>query len=196
MKKLLYALVVLALCSSVAMASVPSPENSSVATDFNNGVILVPHDGRSAPYAASVLTITVKNSANNPIEGALVEVTLHGNIALCTSFVPTAVTDASGVAQITLAGAGCVHNTANAAVVRANGVIIRTFANAKSPANMDPDGNSPTASVGLQALTVFQDAFNAAYPGSCTDITNNNETGLGDLTIVVDCFNVAYECTL
>lgn len=197
MKKLLFALVVLALCSSVAMASVPDPGNSSVTPDYNNGVILVPYPGAPAvPYGASVLTVTVKNSANNPIAGALVEVTFHADIALCTSFVPTATTNASGMAEIILAGAGCVHNTANAAVVRANGIIIRSFLNAKSPANSSAAGNSPESSVNLSSLGAFVDAYNGFADGPCTQLINAGSTGIGDMSIVLDGYIEAYSCTL
>lgn len=198
MKKLLSALFVLALCSSVAMASVPDPSNCEVTNIINNGVLVVPdQSGVSGPYGPTILGVTVRNSANNPIPNAIVEVDLHSNIALCSSFVNTATTNANGFAQITLAAAGCVHNTASAAVIRANGLIIRTVANVKSPANGQPDANLPLNEVGLAAAVVFSDAFNGVSPQfQCMDMTNSGECGIGDAIFFSDCFNAAYSCTL
>ncbi len=197
MKKLLSALFVLALCSSVAMASVPDPSNCTVTPDLNNGVVVCPDGNFPTPLPASVMTVTVRNSANNPIEGATVEVDLHSSIALCTSFVNNAITNASGVAQITLAAAGCVHNVQNAVIVRANGIIIRTFTYVKSPANGSASDNLPLPLIDGSAFVPFAASFNGVEPNFvCMDFDNDGSCDGGDLVIMALAFNRAYGCTL
>ncbi len=197
MKKLLSALFVLALCSSVAMASVPDPSNCEVTPDQNNGVMVCPDGNFPTPLPASVITVTVRNSANNPIEGAIVEVDFHSNIEICTSFENGVLTNASGVAQLTLAAAGCVHNVPNAAVVRANGIIIRTFNFVKSPANGSATDNAPLNTVGTAALVAFGGAFNGVTTNPiCMDLDNDGAVAVSDLVPFGVAYNRAYSCTL
>ena len=68
MKKLLSALFVLALCSSVAMATVPDPSNCEVTPDLNNGVLICPDN--PVLLNGTTYTITVRNADNNPIPNA------------------------------------------------------------------------------------------------------------------------------
>lgn len=198
MKKLLSALFVLALCSSVAMASVPDPVNSSVAPIFNNGLVLCPDGNFPTPHPSGVITVTVKNSANNPIAGAVIEVDFHSDIAICDSFFAQfpVLTNASGEAQVVLAAAGCVNNVTNAAVIRANGIPIETVRNLKSPANGSASENAPLQNVGSAALVPFANSWLGAEPVfHCADYDNSGDMGSPDLVIFATAFLRAYGCT-
>ena len=67
MKKLLSALFLLALCSSLAMATVPDETKCTVTPDLNGGCLIAP-----GTLTGTTLTITVRNSSNNPIPNAAV----------------------------------------------------------------------------------------------------------------------------
>jgi len=190
MKKVLGALAALALCSSLAAAEVPEQGNCTVAPSDNLGGLvfspLVP-----APAPASVNTITVRNSANAPINNASVVVEVGANTVLCGATVLTGVTNASGQVVLTLGGGGCAHNVPLSGIIRANGVTIRTFANVKSP---DYDGAGGNRSVGLPDLTQFSAEFGGSVPSACHDYDNNGNTGLPDLIIFGAPFQSASSC--
>jgi hypothetical protein len=195
MKKLLSALFVLALCSSVAMATVPDPSNCEVTPDLNNGVLICPDN--PVLLNGTTYTITVRNASNNPIPNAAVVFELGAEIAVCTTFVDNATTDANGVATIILRGAGCIHNQANAAVVKANGIVIKTFNYVKSPANGGTTTNAPLESVDTSALVAFADTFNDVVPsGTCHDYDNSGNCDTGDLPFFGDAFSNANSCDL
>jgi hypothetical protein len=195
MKKLLSALFVLALCSSVAMATVPDPSNCEVSPDLNNGVLICPD--QPVLLNGTTYTITVRNSSNNPIPNAAVLFELGSEIAVCTTYVDNTTTNASGIATIILRGAGCIDNQANAAVVKANGIVIKTFNYVKSPANGAHDFSAPLASVDTSALVAFADEFNDVVPdGVCHDYDNNGNCDTGDLPFFGDAFSNANNCTL
>jgi hypothetical protein len=194
MKKLLSALFVLALCSSVAMATVPDPSNCEVTPDLNNGVLICPDN--PALLNGTTYTITVRNADNNPIPNAAVVFELDVNVGICTTFVDNATTDANGVATIILRGAGCISNQANAAVVKANGIIIKSFNNVKSPANGAPDFNAPLEAVDTSALVAFADTFNGIAFGDCHDYDNTGTCDAGDLPFFGDAFSNFNNCDL
>jgi len=193
MKKLLSALFVLALCSSVAFATVPDPSKCTVVPADNLlGVVLCPDS--PAPIAATVYTITVKNSAANPIANASVaiEFPVPTNIKNCTTANNTGTTNASGVAVITLRGGGCQKTSGSvyAALVKANGVVIRSYYNAKSP---DFDGVGPNGIVNLQDLLVFRQP---EPPETCHDFDNNGVKNLSDTLIFAPAYSPQHTCTL
>jgi hypothetical protein len=190
MKKLLSALFVLALCSSVAFATVPDPSKCTVVpADALNGVVLCP-DSPSA-IAATNYTITVKNTSGNPISGAsvVIEFPAPTNIRFCTTAVNTGTTNASGVCVITLRGGGCQRTSGStyAAVVKANGVVLRSYYNAKSP---DYDGVGPNGLVNLSDLLAFRGAV------GCHDYDNSGTMTLSDTLIFAPGYSPAHSCTL
>jgi hypothetical protein len=198
MKKLLSALVVLALCSSVAMATVPSPQNCSVQPgDGLLGVVLCPDS--PAPIPASIYTVNVRNSANNPIPNAAVTFDFpnppSAGIKFCTTAVNSGTTDALGNVVITLRGGGC-SNGANpfACLVKGNGVVIRSYEHAKSP---DFDGAGANGSVAGPDLVNFK-ANQSPGPPACHDYDNNNVMNLADTIIFASgyLFPAAHSCTL
>lgn len=184
MKKLAIALGALVLTASASMATIPDPANCTVQpADALNGLVLAPLS--PAPLAATINTITVRNNVNAPINAANVEVELSANNSTCAATVLTGVTNASGQVVITLGGGGCAHNIALSGVVKANGVTIRAYANAKSP---DYDGAGGDLTVNLADLVSFSNEFLGAALAECHDYDNNGTTDLGDLIIFSPAF--------
>jgi hypothetical protein len=190
MKKLLSALFVLALCSSVAFATVPDPSKCTVVpADALHGVVLCPDS--PSPTAATNYTITVRNTSNVVISGASVSIEFPTptNIKFCTTAVNTGTTSSLGVAVVTLRGGGCqrTSGTTYAVVVKANGVVIRTYYNAKSP---DYDGLGPSGAVDLSDLLSFRGAV------GCHDYDNTGDMTLSDTLIFAPGYQPKHTCTL
>lgn len=190
MKKVLGALAALALCASMAAAEVPDPLNSSVdPCDDLEGMLVSPR--LPAPAPASVITVTVRNSSNAPINNSAVVVELGPSIELCGSTVLTGSTNTSGVVVLTLGGGGCAHQVALSGIVRASGIAIRTYDNVKSP---DYDGVGANLAVTIADFTQFSGEFGGSLPSACHDYDNNGATGLSDLIIFGDPFQDAASC--
>ena len=184
MKRLLSALVLLALAGSVASAGVPDPFNSSV----------LPPDGYAfprvagflnepAPHPFADLIITVRNFANVPIPSAYVEVvfsTLCEEICQCETFVMTGYTDPSGQVTINLAYGGCCYVEGGAAVaIYAEGAVIRAFEYAVAP---DWNGAVGNCIMGLDDFTHFG-TYWVSGEGGCTDYDGNGDTSFIDFTM-------------
>lgn len=193
MKKLLAALFVLALCSSIAMGTVPDPDKCTVVPNLNDGVLICP--GNPAPINGTTYTVTVRNSNNDPIPDASVEFQFNANIVICDDAVHTVTANSSGVAIVTLKGGGCVQNTGGACVVKANGVLIESFANCKSPDNGTNHTSSGNGNVGIEDLVAFGDEFNGTQD-DCHDYDNTMSTDVSDLPFFGDAFSAANSCTL
>jgi hypothetical protein len=190
MKKVLGALVVLALCSTTAFAEVPDEDNCTVLpADALNGLVFSPL--LPTPSPASVNTITVRNGSNNPINNATVVVQVGVNTTVCGATVLTGVTNAAGQVVLTLGGGGCAHNVGLSGLVKANGVTIRQFSNVKSP---DYDGASGNLAVALGDLTQFSGEFLDNFANECHDYDNNGNTGLEDVIIFGTPFTGAASC--
>jgi hypothetical protein len=187
MKKVLSALFALALCSGIAAANVPVPENCDVdPADALNGVILGPDS--PAPIPASVYTVVLRNIDNQPISGAPVVFEFSaGGLVFCTTAQNSGVTNNQGTAVITLRGGGCKDNQAGAVTVKGNGVPIRNYNNAKSP---DWNGVNGDGDVDLQDLVSFRSGI------TCHDYDNANGVGLPDLVIFVSGYVPTHTCTL
>ncbi len=185
MKKLLSALFVLALCSSVAFATVPDPTKCSVTpADALNGLVLAPDS--PAPIPASVYTVTVRNADNNPIPNAAVEFLFGTGIRICTTAQHTGTTNTLGQVVITLRGGGCATG-AGAATVKANGITIRPYVNAKSP---DYDGAVGNGIVNLA------DFVNYGAGNACHDYNNDGLVNLSDLVLFASAYSPQHSCTL
>lgn len=190
MKKVLAALFALALLGSMAMADVPDQSKCSVTpADALNGMIVCPRI--PSALSASVLTITVKNASNNPINNAAVVVILTAANPTCSNAVLTANTNASGVATITVAASGCANGVPASGIVKANGVTIRNYNNVKSP---DFDGAAGDGFVNLSDLVKFANEFNNIDPAACHDYTNDGFCNLSDLIPFSEAFAGAKKC--
>lgn len=192
MKRLIFAFCALAVVASTAFADVPDQSKCSSTLDATNRLLIVP--STTAPFAGATFTLTVKNSAGNPINNAAVEILVGGlptKTHLCTAAVVTGTTNASGIATFNVAGGGCFKG-ANACVIRANGTEIRNYSATVSPdyAGTDNSGidNRWNLAVGLADFSNFAAAF-AASVTSCHDYDNNGATGLTDFSLFAACYN-------
>jgi len=172
----------------MALATVPYPPNCTVTPwDGFNGVILCPDNPSVIPQ--SVGTLTVRNQANNPIANASVIISfLPSSVwCFCPSMVYTTTTNGSGVATLTLRGGGCIRNTDQAAVIRANGVVIRDYYNAHSP---DWDG------VGGNCHVAGPDAvrFAAVPKDLCFDFDNTGAVEVGDYIVFTAGLTPSHNC--
>lgn len=191
MKKVLFSLMGLALCGSVANAAIPDPANCSVQpADALNGIVVAPLD--PTPLASTVNTINVRNSANDPIVGAAVTVEFSASINLCAATVLSGTTNASGDVVLTFGGGGCASNVPGSGVVKANGQTIRSYANVKSP---DYDGSGGDLIINLSDLVPFSSEFLGSLPAGCHDYDNNSVTNLADLVLFSAAFTAPNSCS-
>lgn len=175
---------------SVATAEVPDQGNSTVRpSDTLRGMVLSPL--RPAPAPASINTITVRNSANAPINNSAIVITLGPDLVLCGATVLSGVTNASGQVVLTLGGGGCAHQIPLSGIVRASGVTIRAYENVKST---DYDGSGGNLLVNLADLTQFSGEFGGSIPSECHDYDNDGSVGLPDLIIFSGPFQQAASC--
>ena len=191
MKRVLFSILGLALCSSAAFATVPNPVFSTVTpADDLDGLFLAPSSPAAVP--ASVNLITVRNSSNNVIENASVVVTLTAANVVCGSTVLTGTTDVAGQVTLTLGGGGCTDEIPLSGVVKANGITIRAYENVKSP---DYDGLEGNLAVALPDLVTFAAEFLAAAGmGTCHDYNNDEDTGLTELVLFGPTFTTPNSC--
>jgi len=186
MKKLLSALFALALFSSMALATVPYPPYCVVQPcDALNGVVLGPDN--PAPIPASIVNMTIRNQSNNVIPSASVNITIaSGPFCFCNTMNYNTTTNNSGFAQLTLRGGGCLRNTDNAAVIRANGSIVRNYRNAKS---VDWDGAAGNCRVDLSDYIRF------STRDLCFDFDNDGDVDLSDQILFTSGFSPAHLCS-
>ena len=190
MKKMLAVALILVACAATAFADVPDQSKCSVIPADNlNGMIACPRI--PSALTASILTITVRNSDNNPIPNATVVVILTASNPACPNADLDATTDASGVATITVAASGCAHHVPGAGIVKANGVTIRSYDNVKSP---DWDGAAGDGFTNLSDLVQFANEFNTIDPATCHDYTNDGACNLSDLIPFSEAFAGAKKC--
>ncbi|MEZ4650541.1 MAG: hypothetical protein R3E97_17500 [Candidatus Eisenbacteria bacterium] len=184
MKKVLFSLLGLALCGSVAQANIPDPGFCTVTpADALGGLVVAPLD--PVALAATINTINVRNDQNAPIPNAAVTIEFSNAISLCSATVTSGTTDANGDVTLTLGGGGCAHVVALSGQVKANGVTIRNYENVKSP---DYDGAAGDLVVNLSDLVVFSAEFLGSNPAECHDYDNNGATNLGDLVVFSPAF--------
>lgn len=194
MKRLIFALCALAVVGSTAFADVPDASKCVSTLDAAGRLLIVPVNP-TPPYSGCTFTLTIRNSANNPINNAAVEILVGGLLdnktKLCASQVTTGNTNASGIITFNIGGGGCVKGP-NACVIRANGVEIRNYSATVSPdyAGTDNSGNAGlwNLTVGLTDLSAFAQAFSIGS-ASCHDYDNNGATALTDLSVFATNYN-------
>lgn len=192
MKKLLSALFLLALCSSLATATVPDPTKCVVTPDLNGGCLIAP-----GSLSGTTLSITVRNASNNPIPNATVQAVLNAAIGKCTTAVHTATTDANGFCTINLRGGGCINAAIpGACVVVANGIEIKNYNKVKSPDNASHTTSVPSGTVTVADLPFFADEFKGVAAAACHDYTNDGTVSTSDLPFFGDAFKAGLACTL
>ena len=200
MKKLLSALFLLALCSSLAGASVPDPTFCTVGPLLGNQALPATQVAFLSPGAinGTTITVTVRNLNNVVIPNSVVIITFAtgpGNIGICTNAVHTNTTDSNGRAIITLKGGGCLTDDPNACVITASGWPIRTLYNVRSPDNEGHTTSVPNGAVNVQDLGAFGDEF-VVGPAACHDYDKMNGCNTQDLGLFGDAFALGTSCSL
>jgi hypothetical protein len=195
MKRFFIACCVLALAAFAAHADVPDPSKCVTTLDSVQRVYMCP-DGLGDCPAAS-FTVTIRNASNVGIANAVTEVLIGGqgtnHTRICPNQVLTTNTNASGVATFNIGGGGCLKAAA-AAVIRSNGVEIRSFDAVMGSDYAASDNAGIPGRSDLLVSPVDLSSFVAAYqggvgPASCHDYSNNGTTGPEDLGV----FTAAYK---
>jgi hypothetical protein len=201
MKKLLCALSLLALCSSLAAATVPDAGFCTVSPIYQpagntdpalEALLVCP-----ANYAGSYYTITVHNSSDNAVPNAIVQFIFDSEIMVCGTPIPIheVTADLDGVAHLYLRGGGCLTNKTDAIRVLANGVQIRMFKGVRSPDNADHILSFPSLSMTASDLTMFGLEFKGVVAAGCHDYTMDSSCSAGDLAIFGAAFKGGFTCT-
>lgn len=187
MKRLLMFVCALALATA-AYADVPDPSNCSSTLDQTGRLYMCP-DGLGDCPAAN-FSVVIRNAANNPINNAVVEILIAGQVdgytIICSGQTLTDNTDASGTVSFNVGGGGCFKGT-NACVIRANGVEVRSYDTVVS-ADYAFSNNGGNIGGDYDVDPIDLGAFVGAYQGgvgpvSCHDYDNllNPGTGPTDL---------------
>jgi len=200
MKKLLSALFLLALCSSLAAATVPDPTYCTVTPIYGGPlaadecVIIHP-----ANHASNYYTITVHNSSDAAIPGAVVKVQFTAGILVCGTPTPIheVIADGSGVANIYLRGGGCMTNVADACRFLANDIQIRVVKGVRSTDNGDHNLNAPDLAVNAVDLGKFGAEFKGTYTTQplCHDYNLDTVCNAVDLSLFGAGFKGGWVCT-
>ena len=170
------------------VADVPTPGFSTVEPwDNLGGPFLAPS---SDPLPASLLKLTIRNSINVPIPNANVVIQFRGASTICAGTVLTGITDGNGYIEMPIYGGDCVHQVPMSCIVRANGLSVRRYENAKSP---DFDGIGSNGSVDLGDLLEFKKGF-LQDQSDCHDYNNDGDVGLSDLILFGAAFTSALTC--
>jgi hypothetical protein len=185
MKKLLSAMVALALISGAAWASVPDPDycvvNPGDSMAFPR-ILGIPAAAGGAPYWN--LDITVRAYGGINLANVFVEVVFDGScgdpLCTCTGLSLTGYTNASGFLRLLVRLGGCCEATA-AAIILADAVPIRSYEFVVSPDLTSPLGGGDCQVV-LADFSAFGTGIGSGASG-CTDFTGDNTTNLGDFVV-------------
>lgn len=175
-----------------ARAEVPEPTCVEVTPwDGMNGVVLAPPPTQGSPVPGTVGHVIIRSEDCNPIAGASVVVLFGADNVICGSAVLTGTTGADGSVDVTLPGGGCAHDITFGCVIKANGVTVRNYQNAKSP---DYDGAGGNLEVNVADLIVFGNEFTDVTTNECHDYDNDGNTGLSDLIVFSSAFARVVQC--
>lgn len=175
--------------TSAAFAGVPSPGNSTVPACFT----LVGNTAGTPDAAAGAFSITVRDLANNPLNGASVVIDLSGATDLsicddqldagalvnCAAKTSRKFTDALGAVSFTVLGgsngAGNAATLIGGGKIYANGVLIGS----PTVAAYDLDGSS---GVGANDLSAWLTDFGSGNPFGRSDYDCSGGVGANDLS--------------
>lgn len=184
MKTLLSVIIVLALVSSVAWASIPDPDYCVVLPGdlmANPRIVGIPAVVGGAPYWN--LSIHVAAWGGSPIANSYVEIIFDVScegLCSCTGLVLTGYTNASGDISLQVRLGGCCEATV-AALILADNVPIRQYELVVSP--------DVTGPLGIGDCATFLDdfgAFGAIFGGGtagCADYNGDDLIDLSDFTV-------------
>ncbi len=192
MRRFLLAVLLTMLVAGAARADI-DPTRCQCTLDQTMRLLMIPTTSPLSPLGT--FTVTVRNSANNPINNAIVEIIVGGiqesRTKLCGAAVTRGYTDASGKVTFNIPGGGCMKEQ-GACSIRALGIEIRRY-----PATMSPDyaGDDNTGypnrwdlCVNLADFPALTRAILGGGP-SCHDYDNSGSTGLSDFATFAMSFN-------
>ena len=193
MKKLLGAMIMLALVGSAAWAGVPDPSFCEVSPmdDFTAPrLIAIPMDGGSA-YAG--IDITVRSTQfGSLMANCLVQIVVDGHCDAdmcldCTGVVFEGLTAGDGTISFNFTAGGCCEYP-TAAIIYAAGVPIRTYGFIASPDLYGGDPAGADCGTTLGEFATFGEAYATGAPG-CTDYSGDGFTTLSDFAIFGEAYN-------
>lgn len=155
-------------------------------SDAMNGLFMAPFV--PAPISASIVTVTVRNSCDEGVASAGVEVVLTPINSVCPSAVLFGTTNSEGEVTLTLGGGGCVYDVPLAGLIKANGVTIRSYDHVRSP---DGDANGV---VDLADLIEFSAEFLGTSSTRCHDYDDDGMASLKDLILFAPGFVDGNHC--
>jgi len=183
MKKLLSAMIALALVSGAAWASIPDPDYCVVTpgdTMAYPRLLGVPAVTGGAPYWD--LGITVKAFGGITLANVYVEVVFDvscDGLCSCTGLNLTGYTNASGYLGLQVRLGGCCQATA-AAIILADAVPIRSYEYVVSADITSPLGGGD-CTINLADFSNFGGAYGGG--GGCTDFNGDAATNVADFTV-------------
>jgi hypothetical protein len=169
--------------TGAAIADTPDPSNSQTTLDSTQRLLICPDF--PSPWPPATFTVTVRNSANNPIVGCQVMIVVGGQAANRTKLCPLAITNGVTTGQgvtFNIAGGGCMKGPgaceiwARETTAPFAWVMIRSFNSVMSP---DYVGCDNVGQPGLWSLTVGLADFSQFACGfttcasTCHDYNNN-----------------------
>ena len=183
MRHYVLAALLMALLASAAWADI-DPTRCMCTLDQTQRLLMIPANSPASPLG--IFTLTVRNSANNPVGNALVEVLVNGlgesRTKLCGGDVTQGTTNSSGIVTFNIPGGGCMKGP-GACSIRVLGIEIRSYGVVVSPdyAGTDNTGQPSRWDLCVNLADFPGFAFTYASGGpSCHDYDNDGSTGLPD----------------
>lgn len=204
MRGFVIAVLTLGLIASAAPGDVPDPSNCTCDLDELGRALLIPGgpvpppNGPWQPNGHADFCVNVRNAANAPINNAIVVILIAGletgHTCLCDLAETVKHTDMYGNVCFNIPGGGCLKHQYDAFLIRANGVVIRTYDNVMSPDYTGRDDDGIPGRCDLMVTPEDLAAFILAYmggtgPASCHDYDNDGITGPIDLGVFITAYH-------
>jgi hypothetical protein len=195
MKRLLSAVVMLALCSSVAYANVPDPTACEVTPldgfQFQRMVVMA---DQPAPSNLADISVFVAATGGVALDNVFVEIFFAGecdaSMCYCDGLVLSGYTDANGMIDFNLAAGGCCEVTTAARIV-ADGLPIRGY---DVVVSADYNGASGDCAMGTDDFIAFG-SLGWAAQGNCYDTSGDGVINVTDFIGFGNVWGTGQHCT-
>ncbi len=195
MKRLLSAVVMLALCSSVAYANVPDPTACEVTPldGFLSQRMVVIGD-EPAPVGMANISVLVAATGGVPLDNVFVEIFFAGEcdatLCYCDGLVLSGYTDVNGMIDFNMAAGGCCEVTTAARIV-ADGLPIRGYDVVSSP---DWNGAAGDCAMGTDDFIAFG-SLGWSGGQNCFDTTGDGTIDVTDFINFGNVWGTSQGCT-